>query len=140
MSFREKAAWLAIVAIAITYGPYFTYAVLRPAGDSLPNFGQLRLFALTSLSQAALLGLGRFVLSRRSPEEARVRPDERDRAIEHRSLRFGYYVLMAAMILVGVVMPFTSGGWSIVNAALLGIVIAELVVYGATVASYARQR
>jgi hypothetical protein len=43
------------------------------------------------------------------------------------------------MILVGYVMPFNSGGWTIINAALFMIVAAELVHYGMVVFSYRRQ-
>jgi len=43
------------------------------------------------------------------------------------------------MILVGCVMPFNSGGWKIVNAALFMIVAAEVVHYGVAAVSYRRQ-
>lgn len=56
-----------------------------------------------------------------------------------RSISTAYYVLIAGMILVGCVMPFNSGGWTIVNAALLMIVLAEVVHYGVVVVSYRRQ-
>ena len=56
-----------------------------------------------------------------------------------RATSTAYYVLMGGMILVGVVMPFTSTGWKIVNAALLMIVVAEIVHYGVIVSSYRRQ-
>ena len=49
------------------------------------------------------------------------------------------YVLIAGMIMVGVMMPFNSGGWKIVNAALFMIVTAEVVHHGVAVASYRRQ-
>ncbi len=75
----------------------------------------------------------------KSPEEARTPPDERDRAITSRSITFAYYVLIAGMILVGCIMPFNSGGWRIINAALAMIVAAELVHYGVIVVSYRRQ-
>ena len=40
------------------------------------------------------------------------------------------------MILVGCFMPFSSTGWTIVNAAIFWIVAAEVVHYGVVVASY----
>ena len=78
-------------------------------------------------------------LNRSAPEDARVPPDERDLAIVRRSISSAYYVLIGGMIVVGCVMPFNSGGWSIINAALLMIVAAELVHYGVVIASYRRQ-
>jgi hypothetical protein len=48
-------------------------------------------------------------------------------------------VLIAGMILVGCIMPFSSTGWTIVNAAILWIVAAEVVHYSIVVASYRLQ-
>jgi hypothetical protein len=83
-----------------------------------------------------ILGAGYLYLRLGSPREERPPPDERDRAIEHRSISAAYYVLIAGMILVGCFMPFSSRGWTIVNAAIFWIVAAEVVHYGVVVASY----
>lgn len=139
MPYREKTAWLSLLAMTLTFGPYFLLVSLRPPSPALPNLQQLGLFAMTAIAQMLLLGLGHLYLSRGSPEEARTPPDERDRAIIHRSMSSAYYVLIGGMILVGCVMPFNSGGWTIVNAALFMIVMAEFVHYGIVVFSYRRQ-
>jgi hypothetical protein len=136
MSYREKTAWLSLFAMAVTYGPYF--AVSR-VGEAVPNLRQLGLFALTTIVQLLILGAGHLYLRHQSPEEARTPPDERDRVIVRRSISTAYYVLIAGMIVVGVVMPFQSRGWTIINAALFMIVAAEVVHYGVAVFSYRRQ-
>jgi hypothetical protein len=138
--YREKVAWLSLTAMALTFGPYFTLvATNRHPGAELPNLPQLGLFAATVALQALILLIGHLVLRRGSPEEARTPRDERDRAIEHRSITSAYYVLISGMILVGCVMPFSSGGWTIINAAIFMIVVAELVHYGIVVLNYRRQ-
>jgi hypothetical protein len=86
-----------------------------------------------------ILGVGYLYLRLRFPEDSRMPPDERDRAISSRSISYAYYVLIAGMILVGVVMPFNSGGWKIINAAIAMIVAAEVVHYGTAVYGYRRQ-
>jgi uncharacterized membrane protein len=86
-----------------------------------------------------ILSAGHIYLALRRPQEARTPPDERDRAISTRSITAAYYVLIVGMIIVGCVMPFSSGGWRIINAAVFMIVLAELVHYGATVFSYRQQ-
>jgi hypothetical protein len=48
-------------------------------------------------------------------------------------------VLIGGMIYAGVFMPFTAGGWTIVNAALFMIVAAEIVREGVVVFCYRRQ-
>jgi hypothetical protein len=140
LAYREKIGWLSIVAMAVTFGPYFALVAAHaiPAA-ALPNLRQLVLFGITAVVQALILGAGHLYFRRRSLEEARTPPDERDRAIMQRSLSLAYYVLIGGMILVGCMMPFNSTGWSIVNAALFMIIAAELVRNGALVANYRRQ-
>ena len=139
MSYREKTAWLSLIAMAVTFGPYFTIVAMRSLPEALPNLRQLGLFAVAAIAQMLILGAGHLYLRRGSPQDARTPPDERDRAIMGRSISSAYYVLIGGMIVVGCVMPFSSNGWSIINAALVMIVAAEVVHYGVVVFSYRRQ-
>jgi hypothetical protein len=140
VSYREKIAWLSLIAMAVAFGPYFAIAGLsRDAGDGLPGLRLLALFGIAAVAQATLLGIGRWYLRRRSPLDARTPPDERDRAIDRRSVALAYWVLIAGMIVVGVVMPFNAGGWSIINAALFALILAEVVHYASAVTSYRMQ-
>src|SRR5271170_2678976 len=104
MPYREKTAWLSLIAMVVAFGPYFTI-VASLHREPLPNLRQLGLFAVAAIVQMLILGLGHLYLGRRSPEEARTPPDERDRAIIRRSISSAYYLLIAGMILVGCVMP-----------------------------------
>jgi hypothetical protein len=139
MPYREKTAWLSLVAMAVTFGPYFTFVAASPPAGPLPDLRQLGLYAVVAITQMFILGIGHLLLRRSSPEDASMPLDERDRAIVSRSMSTAYYVLIAGMILVGCVLPFVAGGWSIVNAALFTIVITEVTRYGIVVLSYRRQ-
>ena len=139
MPYREKTAWLSLIAIAVTFGPYFTIVSERHTPGALPDLPQLRLFAITVIAQVILQVAGHIYFGVRSPREAKAPPDERDRTINRRSISSAYYVLIVGMILVGCVMPFKSSGWEIINTALLMIVLAEIVRYGVAVFSYRRQ-
>jgi len=135
MPYREKTAWLSLIAMFVTFGPYFTLVATRSApSPPMPNLRQLGLFAATAIAQMLILGVGHLCLRR-----VRTPLDERDEVITRRSVSWAYYVLVGGMILVGCVMPFESSGWSIVNAALFMIIVAELVHYGVVVVSYRRQ-
>ena len=140
MPYREKTAWLSLFAIIITFGPYFAIVALRtlPA-EPMPHLHQLGLFAITAIVQMLILAAGHLFLRTGSGPEASMPLDERDQAIMRRSVSSAYYVLIAGMILVGCVMPFNSSGWTIINAALFMIILAELVHYGVVVISYRRQ-
>lgn len=140
MPYREKTAWLSLIAMALTFGPYFAIVALMPSqGRTLPDLRQLAFYAVAAIAQAIILAAGRLWLRRRSPEDARMPADERDRAIMRRSINAAYYVLIAGTIVVGCVMPFSSSGWAIVNAAILTIVAAEVVHYTIVVVDYRRQ-
>jgi hypothetical protein len=138
MPYREKVAWLSLIAMAVTFGPYFTLTAIAPPSELLPNLRALGVLAATAVAQMLILGAGHLWLRIRSPQDARAPADERDRAITRLSIGVAYYVLIAGMILVGVVMPFNSGGWTLINAAIAMIVLAEVVHYGVTVWSYRR--
>ena len=50
MSYREKIAWLSLIAMAVAYGPYFMFVARDPApGKPLPHLHPLGLFALVSI-------------------------------------------------------------------------------------------
>jgi hypothetical protein len=140
MPYREKIAWLSLLAMSVTFGPYFTIVAMRALPrEPLPDLRQLGMFAVTAIVQMLILGVGHLYLRSRSTQEARMPLDERDQLIMRRSMSLAYYVLIAGMILVGCIMPFKSTGWSIVNAALFMIIAAEFVHYGAVVFSYRSQ-
>jgi len=140
MPYREKTAWLMLVAIAVTFGPYFAYVAtsLDPAVP-MPNFRLLGLYAIAAVGQVIIIGIGHLVLRLRNPDEARTPLDERDRAIKSRSISVSYYIMMFGMILVGIIMPFLASGWEIVNPAIATITIAEVVGYCITIGSYRKQ-
>lgn len=140
MRHRKKTAWLSLVVLVVTLAPYFAIVAWGPfRNDPLPNLRQLALYGAACVVQLIILGVGHLVLRHRSPDEARTPPDERDLAIMRRSVTFAYNVLIAGMIEVGVIMPFTTSGWTIVNTAFFMIVAAEAVKFSLIVHSYRRQ-
>lgn len=139
MSHRERVAWLSLFAMAATLGPYLVLTAMDTAsGDAADHVSLLFRFGVAASANALVLGAGHLVLRLRFPEDASAPADERDRAVDVRSTRAAYYVLMAAMVVVGVVMPFSEGGWDIVNAAVGAIFLAELVHHGVAVRDYRR--
>jgi len=138
MAYREKIAWLELAGQVLAYGGFFAAVILaeRMGGVSLLLF--IGLFAAASVVRMLIEGIGRFVIATRAGADARAPADERDRAIARRGAAIAYFVLMAGMILVGLIMPFSTGGMRIVSAALLSLVVAELVRCGIVLTSYRR--
>lgn len=139
MSSRERVAWVSMFAMAITLGPYLVLTAMDSASrDAVGHVSLLIRFGTAASANALVLGAGHLLLRMRFTEDAGAPADERDRAVESRSTRAAYYVLMVAMIVVGVVMPFSEDGWDIINTAVGAIFLAELVHYGVAVYSYRR--
>ena len=140
MPYREKSAWVYMLAMLVTFGPYFA---LVAAGhvpmEGMPNFKMMQMYAVACIAQAILLGAGHIYLRLSSSEDDRMPPDERDRALSHRSRNWAYSVLMIGMVWVGCFMPFYSAGWHIVNSTIFMITLAEVVYYVSLVISYRRQ-
>lgn len=137
MTYKEKASWLMLVAMVLAYSLYFGLIIAgHPAGKSL--FAMLWLFGTIAATQAVVVIIGCIWLAIEARKLPRARIDERDRAIAARGTATSYYVLLTAMIVVGVVMPFTEPPIKIVNTALFGIVLAELVGLIVVVTSYRR--
>ena len=134
MAWREKQAWLALSVMVVAYGVYFALV----AGERRSMLAMLLLFGGVAIAQAVVMIVGSIVLAVRAGKEAQARADERDRAIDRRSARIAYFVLLIGMIMVGVVIQFSEQGWRISNAALLALVVAEVVRYGVVVVSYRR--
>ena len=138
MAFREKIAWLTLGTMLVAYAAYF--GVVGPAA----GFGRSGLvdviwsFGPVAATQALVVLAGSAVLAIAARREARAPADERDRAIARRGSTMGYFVLLAGMILVGVLMPFSEPAWKIVNCALAAIVAAEAVRYAVILLSYRR--
>ena len=137
MTYKEKASWLMLAAMVLAYSLYFGLIIAgHPAGKSL--FAMLWLFGTIAATQAVVVIIGCIWLAIEARKLPRARIDERDRAIAARGTAISYYVLLTAMIVVGVVMPFTEPAIKIVNTALFGIVLAELVGLIVVVTSYRR--
>ncbi|MEM7364641.1 MAG: hypothetical protein AAF525_11490 [Pseudomonadota bacterium] len=135
-SHREKVAWLSLGAMLTTFGPYLVVMAIEPPVDPLPDLYTLSLLGSAAVANMLILGVGHLWLRLGFPEDAREPADERDRAISLRAMGYAYYVLIAGMIVVGCVMPFTYGGWKLVNTAVGVIVVAQLVNYGIAAWSY----
>jgi hypothetical protein len=137
MSYREKIAWLSLIAITVTFVPYFVWVSLNqtPIADA----DRILAFGVAAGSFAVLVGLSHLTARLSADRDERGRADERDRDIDRHAVQIGYCVLLVGVILTGCVMPFTHSGWEIVNATAAAIVLAEIAKYGVAATLYRRR-
>lgn len=134
---KERFALIWLTALVIVLGLYFAAVnamhYVHPDLSFLARIGMLAIALCTLAVIAFATWLYGFLHNRDELAE-----DERDRFIEWRSSRIGYYVLLAGIIYVGMMEPFTRQGWDIVHAALSVIAIAEIVRSSIIVLGYRR--
>jgi hypothetical protein len=129
MTFREKSAAIIVAGLVLTYGFYGWRLSQGPMATAEAMALLTALIALQTVitilahSAAALL---------RKPEK----PDERDRLIELRGLRNGYFVLVAAVVGVMVLALSGAATLAVVNVLLGGLVAADLTRYGSQLVYY----
>lgn len=139
MPYREKTARLALIAMVVSYVPFFAVAAVVPPGP--PPYAKLLMaFAAVSVLRLLILGGGHLGFRLQTPEDARTPPDERDRAIARRAASISYFLLMAAALGIGCFMPFYTGGWDIVGATILAVVAVEIVRCGLVAVGYRQDR
>ncbi|MGH8072616.1 MAG: DUF2178 domain-containing protein [Lysobacter sp.] len=125
MSPLEKRAWLSICSM---FPPYLVYFAVQIASPGLFSTMLERIGFLAAIATVhALAYIGGLLVFRHGERSERVLEDDRDHAIDARATRVAYFVMLTALILVGVVMPFDAGGWEITNAALFYIVLTETI-------------
>jgi hypothetical protein len=137
MPHKEKAAWLALAAMLAAYVPFFAIAAVSPPAPP-PNLRLIGLFAAVSVLRVVILGLGSLWFRLSSPDDARAPADERDRAVSRRATSIAYFVLMAGALATGCILPFYTGGWDIVGATILVVVLAEIARCSLVVVGYRR--
>ena len=127
MAQKERFAWVWLIALTATLGSYFVFVEILGVADSTPSFlTQISGLAIALTALAAIVGINALVAFARQTSTLAIETDERDQLIEQRSTKAAYHVLIAGMIFVGCVLPFSKGGWEIVNTALLVIAISEV--------------
>jgi hypothetical protein len=89
LSFREKSAWISLVATVAVFLPYFVHVFRLARRGSLTAPAVLQAFIAAVIVQVILLVAASVVIALRSRQEPK---DERDVAIESKSFRNAYWV------------------------------------------------
>jgi small-conductance mechanosensitive channel len=138
MSFREKTAWvtlIAILAVSVMYWlhipspfvPHSAPRVLHAMGASLVAYLLIELVAW-------------LVLRWRNPRDAREPKDEREKLIDLKALRIAYYAfVLSALGAVFVVLHLSGGGPVAVGMAVFtGFVLSQVVKHAARIVYFRR--
>ena len=97
MSFREKAAWMCLLDTVFIWGAYFVYVFQLLADGRYESTGTLPVFIGAVALSALLNGFYEILTSAKLRKEPK---DERDLAIEARSFRYAYHLLLISLAVV----------------------------------------
>lgn len=124
---KERTAWAWLICLLIVptlYFAWFRYLNLMPDSTDLGRLANLAV----PLVIMALVALGvKLVNIRNAHKLGNDILDERDQLIEARASAVAYQILMAGIILVGFVMPFSATRWELIDTTFFAIVVAECV-------------
>ena len=134
MSLREKSAWITLVSVLICFGAYFGALAL----GHVRGFHSLFLLLICGIA-LGLLQLGLHLLAAlTTPKDGRAPKDERESLIQWRAHTLGYYVLMGMVLALIVPVHFSLSAIDMMNFALLGVVVASLIVSVAQIVMFRR--
>lgn len=138
MSFREKSAWVTLVALLVVSAMYAFHVpgIVEPR----PGHGLLMSMVVSVAAFIVIELIAYVVLAIRNPRDARTPRDERERLIEVQASRMAYYVYVAGSFLaifltVHIVHANAAG---VGTAVALAFVVAEIVKYATRIVLYRR--
>ncbi len=138
MSFREKIHWASFLALAVAFGWYFlTYPweIVETAAGVGAVAGMLVPVTIIIVAVMAL-SAGYFAI--RTPNEAHLKEDERERIIHIRGTHLAYYPLVLGVWANMIAMFYRLSVAEHLNLLIATVVTAELVRVGSQLYYYRR--
>jgi hypothetical protein len=138
MSFREKIHWVALFGLVLGFGWYFLsypWAIANTRAGMLTSVWMLIpttiIFLIPMIAVTAYFAI-------RTPKEANLKEDEREKVIHLKGTHAAYYPLVLGIWAnVFALINGLSFGWS-VNILMATLVVAELIRVGAQLYYYRR--
>ena len=138
MPFREKTAWITLIAILIVSALFWFHA--HEAFGEHANIHVLHAMGASLAAYILIEIIGRIVLRLRNPLDARLPPDEREQLIALKAMCVAYYALIVG-VLSGIFFPlhvFGTGSGMAVWLVFLAVIVAQAVKQAALIYYYRR--
>lgn len=135
MSFREKSAWVTLIAIVLVFVLYFLHGPgLFPEG----NGWQLHLLVLCFATFIVIDVVAHVVLYVRYPKDAWTPKDEREQLIDLKAGRIASRVFVAGTFLAVASMHLTTKGGTVPYLVLMAFAVSQMVKHAARIIYYRR--
>lgn len=136
MSFREKSAWVTLIAILLVSVLFFLHGPDVLSGDF--DAWEVHLVGLCIAAFIVIEVVAYIVLFIRYPKDARTPKDERERLIDLKATRLAAYVYVLGSFLAILSSVHAPSGPLVGFLVLAAFVIAEIVNYAARIIYYRR--
>jgi hypothetical protein len=136
MSFREKSAWISLIALLLLAGAFVVHMpwTLRPDPRQLTLYPLLVALGLLVVVEV----VGHAIVIVRSPKEELTPRDERERFLDLKALRFAFYVLIAGNALTILLVHHGANGFGMALLVLYAVTVALIANYAARIYFYRR--
>lgn len=141
MSFREKSAWISLVTTVGVWGTYFWIigrALLERGSLNGMSVSTVGLFVGGVVVIVVIQIILAIVMAIVSGKHAETPMDERERLIDLKAARAGFYALNAAVFCVSSLWLLGASPLVMANGMLLSMVIAEVFHSGGKIVGYRR--
>tara|TARA_Y100001963_G_scaffold154264_1_gene242648 strand:- start:412 stop:831 length:420 start_codon:yes stop_codon:yes gene_type:complete len=137
MAFKEKSAWLMLIATLVV-GLYMTYAVVQTYLELQQVPAVLPVFIKLTVTLIILSVIGQIVLAIANHKQAEQKADEREKVFIRRGQAAAGGVLAFGVVTSLLHFLFLSDGNLLFYSCLLSLVVAQVVEYAVQIASFRR--
>lgn len=138
MSFREKIHWVAFIALAGAFGWYFLNYPWQIAGTPEGMWASVGMLVPVVIFILVPMIIATSYFAIRTPKEANMKEDEREKAIHQRGTHWAYYPLVVGIwVNIFATINGLTGGYAI-NILIATLVVAELIRVGSQLYFYRR--
>lgn len=137
MAFKEKSAWLMLIATLVV-GLYMTYAVVHTYMELQQVPAVLPVFIKLTVTLIILSVIGQIVLAIANHKQAEQKADEREKVFIRRGQAAAAGVLAFGVVASLIHFLFLSDGNLLFYSCLLSLVVAQVVEYAVQIASFRR--
>jgi hypothetical protein len=138
MSFREKIHWVALVSLIAGFGWYFLSYPWEIASSRAGMYAAAWMLLPVTFIFLVPMIAGTAWFAIRTPKEANMKEDERDKTIHLRGTHLAYYPLVLGVwVNIFALINGLNFGWS-VNILMATLVLSELVRVGSQIYFYRR--
>ena len=139
MSFREKCAWISFVLL-ILFAIGFTLPRYVDSLSGMEGLDALHYYLSLLLAFVLLQVLLRVIIALQAPKDARTPKDERERLIDIKAARIGFYALIAFVLLSMLLVHVHGSPWTGLHSMMMAVLFAWAIKFAAEIVYYRRGR